>query len=242
MRTLFSNIIYEPLYNALVFLIDVFPGHSAGLAVIVLTILIRFVLFPLSKKAIKTQIAMRRIEPELKALREKVTDRQEQARQIMQLYKDKGVNPFAGIGLLFIQLPIVIGLYLVFRSGLPAINADILYSFVAAPAADTISMSFLGINLAAKSFLLALAAVITQYIQINTALPKSVKKKENTSFQEDLAHNLNLQMRYISPLIIFPIAYFSAVIALYFTVSNIFMTLQEVLVKRRYLREEASKN
>jgi YidC/Oxa1 family membrane protein insertase len=241
MRTLLTTIIYEPLYNALVFLIDIFPGHSAGLAVVALTLIIRLILFPLSKKAIKTQISMRKIEPDLKEIRAKVTDRQEQARQIMQLYKDKEVNPFAGIGLLFIQLPIVIGLYLVFRSGLPAINADILYRFVTAPDPASISMSFLGINLAAKSFLLAAAAVITQYIQINTALPKTVKKSNGT-FQEDLAHNLNIQMRYISPLIIFPIAYFSAVIALYFTVSNIFMTLQEIFVKRKLEKEAALKS
>ena len=78
MRTLFSNFIYEPLYNALVFLIDIVPGHSAGLAVILLTLIIRFILFPLSKKAIRTQIAMRKIEPEVKKLRETVKDRTEQ--------------------------------------------------------------------------------------------------------------------------------------------------------------------
>lgn len=238
MRTLFSNFIYEPLYNALVFLIDIVPGHSAGLAVILLTLIIRFILFPLSQKAIRTQIAMRKIEPEVKKLRETVKDRTEQSRQLMQLYKDKGVNPFAGIGLILIQLPILIGLYLVFHSGLPTIAVDRLYSFISAP--ETVLMSFLGIDLAAKSFWLALAAVITQYIQINTALPKSVKK-ENSSFQEDLAHNLNVQMRYISPLIIFPIAYISAVLALYFTTSNILMTLQEIVVKKKIVKEEEAK-
>jgi YidC/Oxa1 family membrane protein insertase len=237
MRTIFTALIYVPLYNGLIALINIVPGHSAGVAVVLLTLIIRLILFPLSRKSIKTQIEMRRIEPEVQKIRAEVKDRQEQAKKLMQLYKDKDVNPFAGLLLVLIQLPILIGLYSVFHSGLPTINADILYSFVQMP--SNVAMSFLGINLLEKSFLLAAAAVITQYIQINLALPKS-QKKEKASFQEDLAHNLNVQMRYISPLIIFPIAYFSAVIALYFTASNIFMILQEIFVKRKLAESSTS--
>ncbi|MBX4198063.1 YidC/Oxa1 family membrane protein insertase [Candidatus Parcubacteria bacterium] len=234
MRAFLKTIIYIPLYNALVALIVLMPGHSAGLAVILLTLLIRIILFPLSRKAIKTQIEMRRIEPEVKRIRETVKDRQEQAQALMQLYKDRDINPFASLVLIIIQLPILIGLYSVFRSGLPMIKPELLYSFIHVP--EFVSMIFVGIDLAGKSLVLALAAVITQFIQINLALPKSVKKEKGT-FQEDLAHNLNMQMRYIMPLVLFPIAYFSAVIALYFTTSNILMTLQEIFIKRRLERK-----
>jgi YidC/Oxa1 family membrane protein insertase len=234
MRAFFRVIIYKPLYNALIALIALMPGHNAGLAVVLLTVMIRLLLFPLSRKAIKTQIEMRKIEPEVQKLRATVKDRQEQAKQLMQLYRDKDINPFASLLLMLIQLPILIGLYSVFRSGLPTINPDLLYGFFQIPA--FVDMTFFGINLAEKSLWLAIFSVITQYIQINLALPKSVKK-QNSTFQDDLAHNLNLQMRYISPLIFFPISYFSAVVALYFITSNILMTIQELVIKRKLLRE-----
>ncbi len=226
----FTNVFYTPVYNALIFVIDILPGHSAGLAVILLTIIIRFILFPLSKSSIKTQLQMKRIEPQMQKLKKEVTDKQEQAKRLMQLYRDNEINPFSGFLLLLIQFPILIGLYNVFRSGLPTINTDILYSFIHAPA--TVAMTFIGINLMTKSFVLAILAVITQFIQINLALPKTTKSTEK-SFQNDLAHSMNMQMRYILPLIMFPIALVSSVVALYLIASNIFMVFQELVIKRR---------
>ncbi|MDQ3076612.1 MAG: YidC/Oxa1 family membrane protein insertase [bacterium] len=225
-----STLFYIPVYNALVFIIEKIPGHSAGLAVILLTILIRLILFPLSKSSIKTQLQMKRIEPEVESIKKNTKDKQAQAQQLMKLYKDKGINPFAGFFLLLIQLPILIGLYNVFQSGLPTIDTTILYSFVHAPV--DVAMSFLGIDLMRKSFILAILAVVTQFIQINLALPKS-KKPTESSFQNDLAHSMNVQMRYILPLVMFPIALLSSVIAIYLIASNIFMIFQELFVKRR---------
>jgi YidC/Oxa1 family membrane protein insertase len=231
---IFSTIFYIPLYNSLVFLISAIPGHSAGVAVIFLTLIIRFILFPLSKKSIKTQLQMKQIEPELARIKEKVTDRQEQARQTMQLYKDKEVNPFAGFFLILIQFPILIGLYRVFRSSLPAIDATLLYNFVHAPA--SVAMSLFSIDLSHRSFVLAVLVVITQFIQLNISLPKS-KKPEKPSFQSDLAHSMNMQMKYVIPLILFPVAYLSSVLAIYLLTSNIFMIFQELFVRRRMARK-----
>lgn len=231
----FATIFYIPLYNALIFLVSVMPGKSAGLAVVALTILIRIVLYPLSKKSIRTQLQMKRIEPDVQRIKEKVSDKQEQARQMMDLYKKNGINPFAGFLLLLIQLPILIALYQVFQSGLPSVNADLLYGFVRMP--ESVSMSFLGIDLLRKSIPLAILAVVTQFIQINISLPKSVKKKDNASFQSDLAHSMNVQMRYIFPLVLFPIAYVSSVLAIYLTTSNVLMTLQELFVRRRMIKQ-----
>lgn len=233
MGNIFSTLFYVPFYNALIFCINFLSFHNAGVAAVVLTLIIRIILFPLSKQAIKTQLQMKQVEPELKKIRETIKDKQEQAKQTMQLYKDRGVNPFASIFLLLIQLPILIGLYQVFRSGLPKINTAILYSFIAVP--PTIHMSFLGISLVGNSVLLAIIAVITQFIQLQLSLPK-VKKSEKRSFQNDLAYNMNVQMKYIFPLIMFPIAYISPVIALYLITTNIFMTGQELFVRRKMER------
>ncbi len=225
----FATLFYIPIYNVLIFVINSIPGHSAGIAVIAVTVIIRLVLYPLSRKSIKTQLQMRQIEPEVQKIKEKVKDRQEQARQLMQLYKDKDVNPFAGLFLILIQFPILIGLYRVFISGLPKIDATLLYSFVHMPA--SVGMTFLGINLMQKSIIVAILTVITQFIQLNLALP-SVKKGDDASFKGDLAYSMNMQMKYIFPLIIFPIAYISAVIGLYLLTSNIFMIFQELYVRK----------
>ena len=94
MSFLYHTFIYDPLYNGFVFIFDVLPWIDAGLAVILFTIVIRLILFPLSKKAIVTQVKMKEIEPELNRLRKEVPDRQQQALKVMELYKTKGVNPF----------------------------------------------------------------------------------------------------------------------------------------------------
>jgi YidC/Oxa1 family membrane protein insertase len=237
MSTFLKTILYIPLYNALVFIIDHTPGHSAGWAVILLTLIIRVVLFPLSKSSIKTQLMMKKIEPDVAKLKEKVTDKQEQARQMLELYREKGINPFAGFLLILIQFPILIAMYSVFRSGLPTIKPELLYSFVPHP--ETVTMMFLGINLGARSIILAALSVITQFIQINLALPKVTKTDGPSTFQTDLAKSMNMQMKYIFPLIIAPIAFVSPVLALYFIVGNIFMIFQELYVKRRMAKKLA---
>jgi YidC/Oxa1 family membrane protein insertase len=234
----FTTVFYIPFYNAFVFILNILPGHGAGLAVILLTLIIRFVLFPLSKKSIRTQILMKQIEPEVQKIKEKYKDNNaEQGKKMLELYREKGINPFAGFLLILIQLPILIGLYHVFQSGFPNVDTTILYGFVQAPTA--ISMQFLGFDLLTSTplrLILAILAVITQFIQINLSLPKSKKATGPTTFQQDLAHSMNIQMRYIFPLIMFPIAFISSVIALYLITTNIFMTAQELFVKRKMVR------
>jgi YidC/Oxa1 family membrane protein insertase len=233
MITLYNTLIWQPLYNGFIFLFDAFPWMDAGLAVIVFTVIVRLILFPISKKAAKTQIEMRRIEPELKSIREKhKDDKQAQALQTLALYKEKGINPFSSIALMFIQLPILIALYQIFlRSGLPSVKTESLYAFVDVP---TITMEFLGfINVSDKNLWLAVIAGIAQYYQVKLTLPSSPKKEGVLSFQDQMARSLQMQMKYVLPIFIAFIAYqFSAVIAIYFIISSLFMIGQELYVKR----------
>lgn len=230
---------FDPVYNSLVFFIDIIPGGDVGIAIVLTTIIVKVILLPLSIKAVKTQHAMRQIEPELKELKEKYKDkREEQAKAMMGLYKKSGINPFASVGLLFLQIPIIIALYFsVARGGgvpLPDINIDLLYSFVPEP--QTISMMFLGmIDIAQKSLGLAALAGLTQFIHARLAIPASAPREEGAepNFKDDFARSMQLQMRYVMPIIIFIFAYsISAAIALYFTVSNLASIGQEFLVKR----------
>lgn len=243
MKEFFNTFLYQPIYNILVFLVDILPGGDVGLAIILLTIFVKIILLPLAHKSTKTQAKMREIDPRLKELKEKHKDnREKQARAIMDLYKEQGINPFSGILLLLIQLPIIFALYYVFWKGLP-FDPSIIYSFISNP--DTVNFNFLGfINLQEKSFILAFLAAVTQYFQIDLSLPKPQPKKEERdkkskgvqkeSFQEEFARNMSTQMRYVFPVMVFFISYaISSAIALYWAVSNLFTIGHELWVRRR---------
>lgn len=238
---------FNPIYNALVLLIDVIPGGDVGVAIIILTVCVKFVLLPLSIKATRTQFLMQALEPQLKEIKETYKDnREELARATMKVYSDAGVNPFASILLMFIQIPILIALYMSVSSGggvkLPNINVAVLYSFIAAPL--TVNTLFLGIvDVAARSLPLAILAGISQFFQAYFAVPPLPPKKEGEAptFKDDFTRSMHLQMRYVIPVVIFFVAYnVNAVVALYFIVSNLFSVTQEVFIKKEGLKPAAT--
>lgn len=233
----FSAIIYRPFYNGLVFLVGILPTHDVGVAVVILTILVRFVLFPLSRRAVQAQLAMKKIAPEIEKVKEKYKDKpDEQGRAIFALYKERNIHPFAGFLLVLIQLPILLGLYWVFsRGGLPAINPTLLYSFVSIPA--KVNMEFLGIvNMSARSIPLALAAAVTQFLYTRLSMGPSEKSSPvEASLSGEMAKSFEVQARYILPAIVGVIGFSLASAApLYWTTSNTFMILQEYFSGRRF--------
>lgn len=237
----FHTVFFDPVYNALVFFIDVIPGGDVGLAIIATVIVVKFCLLPLSIKAVKTQKIMKELEPKLKELKEKYKDKkEEQAKAMMALYKDAGMNPFASILLLFIQIPFVIAIYLAVSRGggisLPGINTDILYTFIPNP--SMVSMEFLGqFDITQKSLVLALLAGVTQFFSTRlsmVAMPLKERDKDAVpNLKDDFARNMQFQMKYVMPVFIIFIAYsFSATIALYFVVSNLVQITQELYVRK----------
>src|SRR5574343_332165 len=183
MSFLYNILVYKPLYNGLMFLFDSFPWINAGFAVIVFTIIVRLILFPLSKKATITQLRMKEIEPELNKIKNTITDKKQQAIKVMALYKEKDVNTFSGFFLLFLQIPVIFALYSIFiRSGLPEVKTELLYSFIKAP---SINMSFLWMeNIAVASTLLAVLAGISQYIQLKYSFATSTSNTNGNSGDE----------------------------------------------------------
>lgn len=234
--SIFHTLVYDPLYNGFIALVDIIPTADVGIAIVILTVFVKIILFPLSKKAVRTQMVMKELEPELKKIKEKYKkNKQEQARKVMDLYKEKNINPLSGILIVFIQLPVVFALYWIFvRGGLPGINLELLYSFVPQP--ESANMIFLGtIDMTGKSFVLALFAGITQYFHMNITMPKLTKRKENATLQEDFARSFQMQMKYIFPFLMFGIAYYiSAAVALYLLTSNIFAIWQEHTIRSKY--------
>lgn len=232
---LFNTIFYNPIYNGLIFLVSTFSWMDLGLAVVFITIIVKLILFPLTKSSIKTQIKIKEVEPELNKIKEKYKeDKETQALKIMSLYKENDINPFSSFFLILIQLPILFALYFVFlKGGLPNINTDILYSFIKTP--DIISTNFLHLtDVTQRSLFLAILAGVSQFFQIKLVLPKQEDKKTSErTLKDDLVRNMQIQMKYVLPVFIFFVAYsLNASIALYWTTSNLFMIGQELYVRK----------
>jgi YidC/Oxa1 family membrane protein insertase len=245
MHYLYTILIYNPLYNGLVLLINAVkfaPWIDAGIVVVIFTIIVRLILFPISKKAVRTQAMMKLVEPELAAIKEKYkTDKQAQALHTMNFYKEKKINPFSSIILLLIQLPIIIALYRIFYStGFSTVHTELLYSWVSVPPA--ISTMFLGlVDVTHKSIILAVLAAVSQFFQISLSTPKIQKKTAGSSFQDDFARNMQVQMKYILPFFILFVSYqVAGALAIYWTTSNLFMIGQELYIRRQLARERGA--
>lgn len=109
---MFTTIIVQPIFNLLVLIYSLLPGHNFGLSIIIFTIVIRLLMWPLVKKQITQAKAMRELAPEIKKIKAAAKgNRQEESRLTMELYKEREINPFASLGIVFVQLPILLGLY-----------------------------------------------------------------------------------------------------------------------------------
>lgn len=233
---MFHTIFYQPLFNALVALTAIIPGHDLGLAVILLTLVVKVALIPISHKTIKTQKKMKELEPAMTKIKQDNKDQQEQAMKIMDLYKEHGVNPFSGVFLMFIQLPIILALFFVFKEGVDLLSPDI-YSFITKP--ELINQNLFGfIDLTQKSLFLAFLVGITQFIQVQLSIPPAParEKGQEVSFGDSLAQNMAFQARYILPIIIMFISYtLNTAVSLYWIVNNVFTIVHELYVKRKAL-------
>jgi YidC/Oxa1 family membrane protein insertase len=109
---MFQTFIVEPIFNLLVFIYAVLPGHNFGAAIIIFTIVVRLLMWPLVKKQLHHAKAMRELQPELKRIKQETKgDRQKESMLVMELYKERQISPFGSIGILIVQLIILIGLY-----------------------------------------------------------------------------------------------------------------------------------
>lgn len=231
---IFHQVFFLPLYNTLVWISSILPGADIGLAIIVLTLLVRVILFPLQHRVNKTQRTLKTLEPQINALKLKhANDRNEHAKQLMALYKEHGVNPFAGFVVLLIQLPVLLALFWVFKDSF-LLKPEWIYSFVTPPASP--SVIFLGfLDITSKSWWLAGLVGITQFFQMKLALPPQSPRPagEPSSFSSDLSRSMNLQMRYFMPVMVTFIAIsLPAAIPLYWVTSNIFGIIHELFVRR----------
>lgn len=233
MAALFHTYIFLPIYNLLVYLIDVVPAGDIGIAVILATIIVRVAIMPLTFAQLKSARVMKALNPEMKAIQKKYKDNpEEKARETFALYKRYKLNPFAGILVAIIQLPILIGLYIVFNSHtLVTIDTALLYSFTPIP--SVVSPLFLGVfTVAGSSIFFASLATILQALQIWYAVPVPEKSADNDA-SEDFARQMALQMRFVLPVFIGIAAFYTSnAIALYFITTALVSLVQEFIVRR----------
>lgn len=209
-----------------------------GWSIILLTVIIRGALLPLTLPALKTQKKMRSLQPELTKLKEKYKDDKSALTQAqMSLYKEYDVNPLAGCLPYLVQFGILIALYSVLRQ---VIGGD---------AGDAFSnLTFLGVNLAQRdgTYLLPIMAAVLQFILSLMILPgtehhdivpdesKSKIDRELNKKEDDLQEMgamMQKQMMFVLPVFTGVMAAsFPAGIALYWVVTTLFSLVQQLFV------------
>lgn len=231
---IFNIILYQPLFNALVLLYKYLPGNDLGIAIIVLTFLIKILFYPLGSKAIKSQKILSELQPKIKEIQEKYkNDKAGQTKTIMELYQREKINPFSGCLPVLVQLPILIALYRVFWRGLQPGQMTFLYSFISF--SGTINPSFLGIiNLAKPNLFLAILAGLLQFFQVKMNIPKIRPAKNKKSSFSDIFQK---QTQYFSPIFTVLILFkLPSALGLYWVATTLFSIIQQYFIFKSRLK------
>ena len=190
---MFETFIVQPLFNLLAIIYALLPGHNFGAAIVIFTIIVRLLMWPLVKRQLHQTRAMRKLQPEIKKIKKAAAgDRQKESTMLMELYKERGINPFASLLPLLIQLPIFIGLYVGLQKVVkdPQQMVDFAYDFVQnlpfmqdlAANIDQFDETLFGIvdlsqpaissaGLYIPALIIVLASVIVQYFQAKQLMP-----------------------------------------------------------------------
>jgi YidC/Oxa1 family membrane protein insertase len=205
MMDIFSVLLYQPLYNVLVILFNAFPWGGVGLAVILITVLIKIALLPFNYKTLKSQKEMQEIQPKINEIRQTYKDDQaKMAQELMAVYKTHKVNPFASCLPMVVQLIVLLVFYQVLRAGIQTIDQNMLYAFVHNP--GSLSHMFLGIDLSRVSVTLAAVAAVAQFFQAKqmiTSRPPAAVREKSETLDEDMMAVTNKTMVYMLPVVIF---------------------------------------
>ena len=246
---IFNQFIYIPIYNLLVFVYDFLPFNDFGVAIIIVTFMIKFLLIPLSRKQIESQKKMTELQPKIKELQKKYKDdKEKQSRALMELYKTNKSNPFSGCLPIVVQLVFLIAIYRVLFNISQAnlmVDGNILYSFIKNP--DQINKMFLGIvdlstavNLGnitfseAPNIILVILAALSQFFQSKMlmAKQKTVPSSQNND-KMDFSQALSKQMLFLGPLLtLFIGVKFPSGLALYWLISTVFMIIQQYFLEK----------
>lgn len=256
------DVLVQPLINILVAIYAVIPGQDFGVAIIIFTILVRIALWPFVKKQFRQQRALRELQPEIAKIKSKTKgDKQKEAMLVMELYREREINPFASLGLILIQFPILIALFFAIRAVLE--DGRIIeesYSFVRnlgymselMKDPSSFHPSLLGvIDLAKPSVLLAATAGIAQFAQTKQLMPKAKEKKKlseilkktaETGDNSEMMQAMNQSMGSFFSVLMFVISLtLPAALALYWTTGSALAVLQQRFILKKDASEAEEK-
>ncbi len=227
MKALFTTILYQPIINLFVGLYNVIP--DLGIIILLVTLISKILLWPLTTKSIRAQRVLTELQPRLEALKkEHKDDQQKLASETMRLYREHKINPFSSCLPLLIQLPIFIALYYVLQAVLKSSELNLLYSFVHNPGTiKTVTLGFLDLH--APSIILAVLAGLAQYWQAKSMMSRQTKPAGDDS----MTAMMNKQMLYFMPALTVIIGWrLPAGLTLYWFFSTILTVAQQWYILR----------
>lgn len=230
MAELFRTILYTPLFNGFVALYNLIP--DVGVVILIITILIKGALYPLTSKSIRAQKSLTDLQPKLDAMKREHKDNQQKlAQETMRIYKENKVNPLGSCLPLLIQLPVFLALYWVLRDGLTTTDFHLLYPFVSNPVSIN-PMSLGVINLALPSTVLAFVAGAAQYWQAKMLSRTHPPKKAGAGAKdEDMMSMMNKQMLYVMPVMTVVIGFqLPGGLSLYWFLSTFLTAIQQKIL------------
>lgn len=245
-RKLYRALIAKPLFNTLVFFIKILPSHSLGWAIILLTILVRIILFVPNQNAMKSQREMQKMQPKIQEIRAKHKDNpQLMAMKTMEIYKTHNIHPLGSMMPMLVQFPVLIGMYLIIQQGVSPHQNHLLYSFNQSIDLSLVENLFLWFDVSRPDPLYILPVLVAgiQFLTMKLAFAKSDKKKKEAASDKpakkksdepnmaDMAEQMQKTMLYVMPVMIgvFTIM-FPAGVGLYWFVSTLIGTAQQKLV------------
>lgn len=225
MSSLFNTVLYQPLFNLLVFLYEKLAFNDLGVAIILLTLIIRVILYPLFYKSFKNQTLLQKIQPDIQKIQhDHKNDREKQAQALLALYQQHKVNPFTSFLLVLVQLPILIVIYQLILKGFSPEAFQNLYSFISVP--EEINNTLLGlIDLSKRSIVVVGLAAVLQYFQGKLSLPANSVK-------------ISRQMVFIGPVLtLIILTSLPAAVGLYWAATSGFSIIQQIIINKRIAKE-----
>lgn len=243
----YSTFITNPFLNFLVFVASLLPDHNLGIAIIVLTVFVKLILFIPTQKSLEGQKKMQLLQPQIEAVRKKHKDDAVLMNQeIMKIWKENKINPFQSCLPVLLQFPVLIGLFHVIRDTHDlALSSHLLYGWFA-DIAWTFNPHFLGLDLRLSyAFFFAPLLVIMQFIQMKLTFyiadRKKAQKIDEATHQPDNPQDMQQKiMLYALPLMIGFFAFqMPAAVCLYWGISTLFAIGQQLIVNREHLKVRA---
>lgn len=230
---MFRTFVTKPFLNFLIFAASFLPGHNLGIAIILLTLLVKLILYFPSQHAMEGQRKMQLIQPRIQELQKRFKDDPKKLHEeTLKIWRQEGVNPFQSCLPIVLQLPILIGLLYVIRDGSNlALSREFIYPFYQ-HLSWNFSTYFLGLELTRPSWIFAPILVLLQFYQMR--LTFQAAKKKQTAPADPSQKMQQQMMQYTMPLLIGFFAFqFPGAVSLYWAVSTVFAVGQQIVANRK---------